>query len=71
MMQKQTGRSISVPEVPSPIRPVDLDRKGGEKMLALMPTDIWKHRCSPEPWQDSARRSCDKPKAEGRTPLTA
>lgn len=40
------------------------------RLLALKPTDIWKHRCSPEPWQDWARGSCNKPKPEGETPLT-
>lgn len=55
-------RSVSIQEVPSPIMPADLDKKGGEKWLALMLTDIWKHRCGPEP--------CNKPKPDGGTPLT-
>lgn len=62
-------RSVSIQEVPSPITPADLDKKGGRKCLALKLTDIWKHRCSLEPWQDSARHSCDKPKPErGQSP---
>ena len=68
--KNKRDRSVSIQESPSPIMPADLDKKGGGKQLALGLIDIWKHRCSPEPWQDRARGSCDKPKPEGETPLT-
>ena len=67
-MQKQTGRSISVPEGPSPIRPVDLDRKGGEKMLALMPTDIWKHSAAQNPGRIQPGAPVTSPSLRGGLP---
>lgn len=70
-VSKGQKRQVCLPSgAPLPHLPADLDRKGGGKRLALKPTDIWKHRCGPPPWQDSARQSCDKPKLDGETPLT-
>lgn len=43
----KSGRFVSIQEFFCPIMPADLDEKYAGKWLALKPTDIWKHRCSP------------------------
>lgn len=74
LMQKQRTKKAGLTQFrssPPPSCQLTLTRRVVEgSWLALKPTNIWKHRCSPEPWQRQARRSCDKPKPEGETPLT-